>query len=213
MGLVLGSTDTARIGALALQYMLGIGNGNGQSVLGNDNKLPAAYARLGVGYVPGDDGIEARLGFGGRYNPRTVGTLPSLYEETDAVGFVDAQVKVAGISFAGQAIYKQTTFDSTLPDFGTTESGLGVTASVFVEQPFGVSLSGVRPAYRISYFDPSSSIGSDAVIENTLGVRWDIPVDDLPVSLLVDGTLLTETGTGVRDLDNARLSALLQLEL
>lgn len=213
MSIVLGSTDNARIGALALQYMLGVGNGNGQNVLGNDNKLPAAYARFGVGYDPGDDGVEARLGFGGRYNPRTVGTLPSLYEETDAVGFVDAQVKVVGISIAGQAIYKQTTFDDVVPDFGTPESGLGVTAWVFVEQPFGVSLNGVKPAYRFSYFDPSSSIASDAVIENTLGVRWDIPVDGLPVSLLVDGTLLTETGTGVRDLDNARFSALLQLEL
>ncbi len=213
MSLVVGSTDNARVGAIALHYMLGIGNGNGQNVLGNDNKLPAAYARFGVGYVPGDDGIEARLGFGGRYNPRTAGTLPSLYQETDAVGFVDAQLEVAGISFAGQAIYKQTTFDDVVPDFGTPESGLGVTAWVFVEKPFGVSLNGVKPAYRISYFDPSSSIASDAVIENTLGVRWDVPVDGLPVSLLVDGTLLTETGTGVRDLDNARFSALLQLEL
>jgi hypothetical protein len=50
MGLVVGSTENARVGDLALQYMLGLGNGNGQNILGNDNKLPAVYARLGVGY-------------------------------------------------------------------------------------------------------------------------------------------------------------------
>ncbi len=213
LSVVVGSTDGARIGALALQYMLGVGNGNGQNVLGNDNKLPAAYARLGAGYVPGDDVFQARIGVGGRYNPRTVGVLPSVFAETDTVLFVDAEIKAVGFTLAGQGIFKQITFDDVVPDFGTAENGVGATAWLVVEKPFGVSLAGVKPAYRFSYFDPSSSIGSDAVIENTVGVRWDVPVEGLPVSLLVDATLLTETGDGVRDLDNARVAALLQLEL
>lgn len=213
MSLVVGSTDAARVGALALQYMLAVANGNGQNVLGNDNKLPATYARFGVGYVPDDESVVARLGFGGRYNPRTVGVLPSLYAETDTVYFVDAELKALGFSLAAQGIFKQTTFDDVVPDFGTPESGMGATAWLYVEKPFGVSLAGLKPAYRFSYFDPSSSFQSDAVIENTLGVRWDVPVDGMPVSILVDGTLLSEIGTGVRDLDNARVSALVQLEL
>jgi hypothetical protein len=212
MGLVIGSTDNARVGDVALQYMLGVGNGNGQNILGNDNKLPAVYARLGAGYVP-DGGVEARVGLGGRYNPRTVGELPSLYTETDTAFFADATFKAAGVNVAGQVIYKQTTFDDVVPDFGTPETGLGATAWIFVDEPLGISLGGVIPAYRFSYFDPSSSFADDAVIENTVGIRWNLPSDGLPLSLFVDGTLPTETGTGVRDLDNARFTALLQLEL
>jgi hypothetical protein len=161
--------------------------------------------------------VEARLGLGGRYNPRTVGELPSLFKEIETAYFVDASVKAAGFNIAGQVIYKQTTFpenpDDLVPNFGTPETGLGATAWIFVDEPLGISLGGVIPAYRFSYFDPSSSFADDAVIENTVGIRWNLPTDGLPLSLFVDGTLPTETGTGVRDLDNARFTALLQLEL
>jgi len=210
-GLVLGSTDQARLGNVALQYTLGIGNGNGQNILGNDNKLPAAYARLGGGYVD-DAGTEIRLGLGGRYNPRTVGTLPNLFSETETLAFVDLDVRIQGIQVAAQAIYKDVAFDTLVPDFAG-ESGLGATAWLTVDRPFGVDIFGLRPAYRFSYFDPSSSFADDQLIENTLAVRWDVPAEGLPLSLIVDGTLLTEFGEGVRDLDNARLSAILQLEL
>ena len=91
------------------------------------------------------------------------------------------------------------------------ETGLGATAWLTVDKPLGIDIFGLRPAYRISYFDPSSSFADDAVLENTLALRWDTPLQGL--SLIVDATLLTEIGEGVRDLDNARGTALLQLEL
>jgi hypothetical protein len=209
--IVMGSTENARFGNIALTYMLGVGNGNGQNILGNDNKLPAAYARLGAGYVD-DGGIEVRVAAGGRYNPRTVGTLPNLFLETETVAFADLDVRVAGIQLAAQAIYKDVAFDTLAPDFAG-ESGFGGTAWLTVDRPLGLDLFGLRPAYRISYFDPSSSFGDDQLLENTLALRWDVPAEDLPLSLIVDGTLLTELGEGVRDLDNARLTAILQLEL
>jgi len=209
--IVIGSTENARLGNIALQYMLGVGNGNGQNILGNDNKLPAAYARVGGGYVD-DGGTEVRLGVGGRYNPRTVGTLPNLFQETETVAFVDLDVKIQGIQLAAQAMYKDVAFDTLVPDFAG-ESGLGATAWLTVDKPFGVDIFGLRPAYRFSYFDPSSSFADDQLLENTLALRWDVPAEGLPLSLIVDGTLLTEFGEGVRDLDNARLSAILQLEL
>jgi hypothetical protein len=209
--IVIGSTENARIGNIALMYMLGVGNGNGQNILGNDNKLPAAYARVGGGWVD-DGGTEIRLAVGGRYNPRTVGTLPNLFQETETVAFADLDVKIQGIQLAAQAIYKDVAFDTLVPDFAG-ESGFGATAWLSVDRPLGLDIFGLRPAYRISYFDPSSSFGDDQLLENTLALRWDVPAEGLPLSLIVDGTLLTELGDGVRDLDNARLSAILQLEL
>lgn len=214
LGVVVGSTERARLGNLGLEYLFGLGNGNGQNLNGNDNKLPAGYARLGVSYDATDD-IDVKVGFGGRYNPRTAGTLPNLFNETDTVTFADAQLGVMGINLAGQVLYKQTSFDTLFPNGGdgSQDVGLGATAWVFVDKPFGVDLCGVVPAYRFSYYDPSSTFADDQLLENTLGVRWNVPVEGLPLSLFVDGTLLTEFGEGVRDLDNARVTALLQLEL
>jgi hypothetical protein len=211
--IVLGSTENARLGSIAVQYLLGVGNGNGQNVFGNDNKLPAVYGRLGGGFV--EEGMEVRLGLGGRYNPRTVGTLPNLFQETESAGFVDLDVKIQGVQLAAQAMYKDVAFNSLVPGIGAegAETGLGATAWLTVDKPFGVDLFGLRPAYRFSYFDPSSSFADDQLLENTLAVRWDVPVEGMPLSLIVDGTVLTEFGEGVRDLDNARATAILQLEL
>jgi len=209
--IVFGSTENAKLGSIALQYLVGVGNGNGQNILGNDNKLPATYARFGVGYVDGD--TQLRIGLGGRFNPRTVGTLPNLFTETESVGFVDLDVRVAGVNLAAQAMYKDVSFGNLTPFTAPNDSGLGATAWLTADRPFGVDLFGLRPAYRFSYFDPSASFADDQLIENTLAVRWDVPVDGMPLSVIVDGTLLTEFGEGVRDLDNARATAMVQLEL
>jgi len=144
-----------------------------------------------------------------------VGTLPNLFQETESLGFVDLDVKIQGVQLAAQAMYKDVAFNSLVPNPGAegAESGLGATAWLTVDEPFGVDLFGLRPGYRISYFDPSSSFADDQLLENTLGLRWDLPVDGMPLSLIVDGTILTELGEGVRDLDNARATAILQLEL
>jgi hypothetical protein len=209
LGVVVGSVD-ARVGSLALEYAAAVSNGNGQNVLGNDNKLPAAYARVGAGWV--SDDVEVRLGLGGRYNPRTVGTLPNLFTETDSAGFADLAGRAFGLDFAGQIIAKMTSFDTLVPDSSAGDTALGATAWLQLDRPFGLDLAGVKPAYRFSYYDPSSTFPDDQVLEHTLGVRWDVPVDGLPLALFVDGTLLTEFGEGVRDLDNARLTALVQFD-
>ena len=91
------------------------------------------------------------------------------------------------------------------------ETGVGATAWLTVDKPFGMDILGLRPAYRISYFDPSSSFADDTLLENTLAIRWDTPMQGLAV--IVDATVLTEWGDGVRDLDNARATAIVQLEL
>jgi hypothetical protein len=210
LGIVLGSTENARFGDVVVEYQFAASNGNGQNVGGNDNKLPAGYGRVGVGYAGGD--LDIRVGLGGRINPRTTGTLPNLFTETDAVGFGDLQVRAMGIVVVAQGIYRQTAFDTLLPGGGPTDTGLGGTAWLQLDNPFGLDLHGIKPAYRISYYDVSSAFPDDQLLENTLGLRWDAPIDGLPLALFVDGTLLTELGEGVRDLDNARVTGLVQFD-
>jgi hypothetical protein len=210
-GIVVGSTENARFGDVVVEYQLAASNGNGQNIAGNDNKLPAAYARAGVGYVTSD--VDVRLAMGGRFNPRTAGTLPNLFTETDALGFADLSARVAGFVFVAQGIYRQTSFDTVLPSGGPSDTALGATTWLQLDSPLGLELGGVKPAYRFSYYDVSSAFPDDQLMEHTLGVRWDLPWEGMPLAVFVDGTLLSEVGDGVRDLDNARVTALVQFDL
>jgi hypothetical protein len=121
-----------------------------------------------------------------------------------------------GFQLVGQAVYRQTSFTTVVPDPSNplgSDSGLGVTAWLWVHEPLGFSLFGFSPGYRISYFDPSSAFLTDQLLENTVGVRWDLPISQLPVALFLDATVLTEMGEGARDLSNNRVTALVQVEL
>jgi hypothetical protein len=210
LGIVIGSTERSRFGNFLVEYVLAGSNGNGQNLTGNDNKLPAAYGRAGVGYAA--DEVDVRVGVGGRFNPRTVGTLPNLFSETDALGFADLSARVFGVVFVAQGIYRQTSFDTVLPSGGPGDTSLGATAWLQLDAPFGVDLWGMKPAYRFSFYDVSSVFPDDQLLEHTLGLRWDLPFSEIPLTLFVDGTLLSETGDGVRDLDNARLTTLVQFD-
>lgn len=206
----LGGDGNPTLGPVAIEYKLALSNGNGQNLLGNDNKLPAFYGRFGVGF---EDIVS--VGVGGRFNPRTVGSLPNLYTETDALGFADLTLRLLGIEVVGQGIYRSTSLDTLFPggEGAGQESGIGVTGWVWLKKPFGFDLFGVQPAWRTSWFDPSSVFATDELFENSVGLRWDVPVDVLRVSLFADYTLLTEIGAGARDLQNDRFTALVQLEL
>jgi hypothetical protein len=210
-GVVVASEEGLLTDDVAVNYAVGVSNGNGQNVLGNDNKLPAAYLRLGV-----DVGERFSGHVGGRYNPRTVGTAPNLFDETDALGFADVQANYAGFEFAASAMARSTSFATLVPVGGgglATDVALGGTAWLAIRDPLGVHLWGLVPALRASYYDPSSQFADDQLVETTLAVRYDAPVEHLGVALIVEGTVLTEIGDGVRDLDNARLQTLLQLDL
>ncbi len=218
IGIVVGSAEGLRLNAdIPLEYRLGISNGNGQNLLGNDNKLPAAYLRLGSGW-----GDILKVGVGGRFNPRTVGTLPNLYTETDAVLFVDSEVDVAGFEAVVELEGRQTALTTLVPDPQNpagqeTASGAALWLGYKLDlvDDFGVS---VTPAYRVSFYDPSSSFQTDQLLENTIGVRVDGDARKLPLSFLVDYTVLTELGdlahnVQARDIADNRLTALFQIEL
>jgi hypothetical protein len=211
IGLVVQGTEGARFDSVSLEYAVGVGNGNGQNIAGNDNKLPAAYARVGAGY----EGL-VRVAIGGRYNPRTAGSAPDLFNETDALGFADVNANIEGIEVAAVGQLKQTTFGTLVPDPQNplgAELAWGATAWVALRDPLGVSFAGAVPAYRFSVYDPSDRFPDDQVIENTLAVMWTAPFDALSLSVLAEVALLTEFGPATRDLDNFRAGALVQLDL
>ena len=204
IGLVVGSDDDANIGSLHIDYALAVSNGNGQNVLGNDNKLPAVYARVGVGFEE-----LVRLGGGASWNPRTVGAAPNLFDESDGTVFGDLRVRGFGVDLLGQVIWRKTSFDTVVP-FATrtasaSQDALGVTAWIVLDEPLGFDLLGIKPGYRFSYYDPSNAFPDDQLFENSISLRWDAPIE-IPVSLIADYTFLTETGAGVRDLDNNRFT-------
>jgi hypothetical protein len=219
VGVVIGSTDGAALGDIPLEYRLGIANGNGINIFGNDNGLPALYLRLGSGF-----GDLVRVGVGGRYNPRTVGTLPNLYTEADAVGFADVALTVAGAEFVATAVGRQTALTTFIPDASNpagTVTGFGM--ATWLGYTFGLGdLMGAKidakPAIRWSFYDPSSAFATDQLMETTIGVRLDGDRTVLPLSFFLDYVFLTELGdvgnnVPARDLANNRLTALFQIEM
>lgn len=211
----LGVTVGARrapVGDAFVQYLLTVANGNGQNRLGNDNKLPALLGRLGGGL-----GRLVEAGVAMQYNPRTVGELPNLYNETDVEFAADLRVRALGFDWLGQAAYRTTSFDTVFPegDPAASDQALGFTSWLVLSDPLGLPTFGIKPGYRFSYYDPRSSSAEDQLYEHTLGIRYDPPGGG-PVALLIDATLLFEggaSGEGTRQLDNHRVGAMLQFDL
>ena len=147
--------------------------------------------------------------------PKTTGDLPALYNETETQGFVDFRVDAFGIDFLAQVQARQVTFDSLYPDLADPNRsafGLGATSWLVLKDPFGLPLFGVKPGYRISYYDPTTALTDDALLEHSLGIRFDPPGLRLPLALLVDVTSLWELdSTGIKSFDTNRLTAILQL--
>lgn len=215
LGVMLGASE-APLGPVHLDYRLAITNGNGKNHLGNDNKLPAVFGRLGAGF---EDYVKA--GFSLQYNPRSVGQLPNLYDETDVALAGDVRLKVFGVDVLGQAVWKMTSFDTVFPegDPARTDNGLGVTTWIVLDEPFGLPTFGVKPGYRFSYYDPRSSSPEDQLFEHTFGLRYDPPTP-IPMAFIVDVTLLFESAQlndqladSQRYLDNHRAVALVQFDL
>jgi len=182
LGVVLGAQDWVA-GQIHLDYRLALSNGNGGNILGNDNKLPAFYGRFGVGFKE-----FVHLAVGAQYNPRSVGALPNRYQETDSTLLGDLHISFEGIDFLAQAIYRQTTFDTT---DAALEEATGYTVWVVLDEPFGVPMFWFKPGYRISLYDPSTLFYDDQLVEHTVGVRYDPPID-LPLAFRFDYTWLIE---------------------
>jgi len=207
VGVSLGKTGLP-LGAFSADYMLALSNGNGTNVFGNDNKLPALSARAAIACD-----TYAGIGLFGRFNPRTVGELPSLFNETDLIAGGDLWVKALGIDLLLQGIFRLTSFDTVFADTDPSrnDTGYGLTGSLTFDEPFGLPLFGIRPGARLSFYDPRSAFDDDQITELTFGARYDLPAD-IPISALADFTLLLES-EGARSIDNNRFNFILQFDL
>lgn len=213
VGVVLGARDLV-LGDLGLEYRLGVSNGNGVNLSTNDNTLPALSGRLGLRFQD-----MFKIGVGGSYNPRTVGTLQNDFAETDTRVFGDVQANVAGVNMLASVLWQQRAFGST---GSAEEQSLGMAAWLVLDKPFGVDMFGLKPGYRFSYLDASSARNTDQIMEHSIAVRYDAP-NNIPLAFFVQfdavqdnapallGTA-TDGATAV-DLNNNRLSAVLQVNL
>ena len=220
VGVVVGTGTGAQVGGIPVEARLGVASGNGLNLQGNDNDLPALFLRLGARFSD-----LVRIGVGGRYNPRTEGSLPNLFQETDAVAFADLTVQAAGAQLVLSAIGRQTSFDTLLPDAqqdGSSETAYGGAAwlTYRYEAPTLAGLRGLvfTPALRTSLYEPSSAFQTDTLLEHTVALRVDGDRATLPLSFFVDYAILTERGdlggsAKARDLSNNRLTTILQLDL
>jgi len=218
LGIVVGSPH-AEFGSLALDYRVALTNGAVQNQLGNDNKLPALYGRLGVSF---SDWIGG--GMAASWNPRTEGEVPNLFTETHLGLAGDVQLNVFGIDMLAQGIFRRIQFDTAFDDAAdpnAADHAVGVTTWFVLRDPFGLPMFGLTPGYRFSYLDPFLSDPDDQLMEHTFAVRYDPPTP-LPMSFLLDATLLFEPAEleldpalrdGARYLDNHRVTAIVQFDL
>jgi hypothetical protein len=216
MGLVVGATR-ATVGPAWLDYRLALSNGNGRNMVGNDNKMPALFARFGGGL-----GEWLGVGLATQVNPRTTGELPNLFTETHYLGAADLRINAFGIDVLAQAIVRRIAFDSAFldpTDPSAADHSVGMTAWIVLDEPFGLPSFGFKPGYRFSYYDPFFSDPDDQIMEHTFSIRYDPPTP-LPLAFIIDATLLfenaelnTELRQSGRYLENNRVVALLQFDL
>lgn len=202
IGLALGMEDPFRVGNsdVQVEYALMVANGNGPNQLRNDNQEMAVFGRLGVGY---DDVVRAGVAFA--RNPRTEGTLPNLFSETDTSIAVDAGVTIEGVEAYGEYVTvssEQETFDGPSRDRKAWHAQLGYTLPIDAVE--------ITPAYRAAYFDPYASstgvLGASELTYHTAGVRVQREFSALRVGAHLEYTIATEADT--RAIDNDTFQAM-----
>jgi hypothetical protein len=216
IGMVLGAAE-APLGPVSLDYRLAVSNGNNSNHLGNDNKLPAVFARAGAGLKG-----WVNAGLAASWNPRTIGEIPNLFSETH-LGFAgDVRFDVFGVDVLAQGMFRRIQFDTAFEDSAdpsAADHSVGLTTWIVLDEPFGLPMFGFKPGYRFSYYDPFFSDPDDTLVEHTLGLRYDPPTP-VPIAFLLDATLLFEAGElgaeptdSARYLENHRVVAMVQFDL
>ncbi len=181
------STDGFDIG-----YAFALTNGFAPGLAVNDNDRPAAFLRLS-GYFK-DIAVVNLAAFS---DNRTTGDLPNLFDEDVSGVEVSALASLAGLNFEAQFLYQNTTYET---------SGQADVGSIGAHAQVAYAVGNLSFAYRFAMFDPNLDDIEDAdrLIEHTLGAAYD--VDDLPLRLLLNGTVAQEQAG--RRVSNNRLTLL-----
>lgn len=177
-----------------LGYAIALTNGRTMNLLFNDNDRLAAFARLTAFW-----GKVVQLNVAGFSDSRTVGVLPNLFDETVRGLEVSSVVAIAGLRLEAQLLLQNTTFDTTgLPDVN----------SIGWHAQWSYELWGFLVGYRFAWYDPNTRDleNADRIMEHTIGVGYTL--EELPVRILVNGTVVVEQEG--RRLDNNRLTAMAQ---
>jgi hypothetical protein len=145
LGLMLSPAKPIALGPVGLSYFAMVMNGNGANQLLNDNNSFGLVGRLEARYQK-----YVVLGGGVYDNKRTVGTLPTLYDESDRGYAGDLQVRVAGVEVMGQ-VAQVTTKYPTVGAHDRSQLGYHVQAGYIVDVAAGVL---VEPGYRYAHLDP-----------------------------------------------------------
>lgn len=195
LGVMVGSQEF-EVGPVSLLYLASATNGNGTNQAFNDNSFPALHGRLELGLWD-----VVKIGGGALYNPRSIGVLPNLYDETDLGFTADAQVAVFGAFLDASLMWVNTAYPTT----GAPDSSA---MAVSVEAGY-LLWFGLGAGYRFAWYDPTSVFDYDAVMEHSVGVRYNLP--GMPVALILDYTIALEQPG--RELTNNRLAGLVQLDI
>ena len=173
----------------ALGFEVAVQNGADEYAANNDNDEPTVSVSALLRW-PHDSWLMVA----GRYNERTIGTLPFRQDETDYQATASARVALGPIAVGGGLVVEHTTFDTT---GGPSQDAYGGHAQVLVRIPFTLPL---QLGYRFGVLDPSSLVTTDRVIEHTVGAVLAVP--SYRVRLLVQFVVPVEQPS--RDLSNDR---------
>ncbi len=177
-----------------LGYALALTNGRTFTQMLNDNDRPAAYARFSMHYAQ-----ALSINLAGFIDARTVGELPNLFDEEVMGAEGSFSARFMHMKFQGQFVVSNTQFDT---------SGRPDVLSYGLHGHWSYTRWGFELAYRFSMLEPNADDLDDADMrmEHTIGLNY--RSEDLPLVLMLNGTLAEEQSG--RQVDNNRLSLMAQ---
>jgi len=175
-------------------FEIAVQNGADEYASNNDNDKPAISAAV-IARLPRHSWVVA----GGRYNPRTVGSLPFRQDEDDLQGTVGGRIDVGPVIVGGAVFVQRTSFPTT---GGPVQNAFGGHGQLLVKIPGALPLA---VGYRFGILDPSSLILTDRVIEHTAGMTLGVPAYRMRVQLQL--THVVEQSSRALSNDRAQVAA------
>jgi hypothetical protein len=147
-------------GTLGVRYALGVFNGNGQNQLFNDNNSP-----MPVGRVELDVKEHVTLGLNASWNARSDGVRPVRLTTSQLSYGADLEAHGYGVSGLVAFLGKSSSFNYAGLQ---PEMAMGVLGQLrYFHEP-----TGLEAAARVAWYEPSSAIPDDQLIEIAAMVAW-----------------------------------------